>query len=93
MSDLLNQLDDENLDFTVEITDESGKKGKYDFLDIVCYEGHEYAVVAEKGSELVEIFLIGEGGGKETYTAVTDEETLENVFEIFKIKNEDEFDF
>lgn len=93
MSDLLNQLDDENLDFTVEITDESGKKEKYDFLDIVCYEGHEYAVVAEKGSELVEIFLIGEGGGKETYAAVTDEETLENVFEIFKIKNEDEFDF
>ena len=93
MSDLLNQLDDENLDFTVEITDESEKKGKYDFLDIVCYEGREYAVVAEKGSELVEIFLIGESGGKETYTAVNDEDTLENVFEIFKIKNEDEFDF
>lgn len=93
MADILNQLDDENLDFTVEITDESGKKEKYEFLDIVCFEGEEYAVLAEPGESLVDIFLLGRKDGRETYTEVTDDDTLESVFELFKIKNEDEFDF
>jgi hypothetical protein len=30
---------------------------------------------------------------KEVYVRISDDETLENVFEIFRVKNEDEFDF
>lgn len=93
MADILNQLDDENLDFTVEITDESGRKGKYEFLDIVCFENKEYAVLAEPDSSFVEIFLLGRKNGNETYTEVVDDRTLESVFDLFKIKNEDEYDF
>lgn len=93
MADILNQLDDENLDFKVEITDENGKKAKYEFLDIVCFEKREYAVLAKPGETYVDIFLLGRKDGTETYTEVTDGDTLESVFELFKIKNEDEFDF
>ena len=46
MSELLNQLKDEELDFTVRFTDTDGVYGEYEFLDIVLYEGSEYVVVS-----------------------------------------------
>ena len=46
MSELLNQLKDEELDFTVRFTDTDGTYGEYEFLDIVLYKGCEYAVVS-----------------------------------------------
>ena len=94
MSELLNQLNDDELDFTVTVTDTDGVRGRYEFLDIVkCGDG-EYAVLEpEDGEGYVDIFRIITAEGKEQYERVTDEEALEKIFEIFRIKNEDEFDF
>lgn len=94
MSELLSQLKDEELDFTVRFTDSDGEYGEYEFLDIVLYNSCEYAVLAPLESDgYVDIFRIDSENERETYKRVTDDETLENVFEIFRIKNEDEFDF
>ncbi len=94
MSELLNQLKDEELDFTVRFTDTDGVSGEYEFLDIVLYNNCEYAVVALLDADgYVDIFRIMGVGGKEVYARVKDDETLEKVFEIFRVKNEDEFDF
>lgn len=94
MSELLNQLNDEELDFTVRFTDTDGVSGEYEFLDIVLYNNCEYAVVAPLDADgYVDIFRIMGVNGKEVYIRVQDDETLENVFEIFRVKNEDEFDF
>lgn len=94
MSELLNQLKDEELDFTVRFTDTDGVYGEYEFLDIVLYNNCEYAVVAPLDADgYVDIFRIMGVNGKEVYARVKDDETLEEIFEIFKIKNEDEFDF
>lgn len=94
MSELLNQLKDEELDFTVRFTDTDGAAGEYEFLDIVLYNNCEYAVVAPLESDgYVDIFRIISEADKEAYERVSDDETLEKVFEIFKVKNEDEFDF
>ena len=94
MSELLNQLNDEELDFTVRFTDTDGVSGEYEFLDIVLYNNCEYAVVAPLDADgYVDIFRIMGVNGKEVYVRVQDDETLEEVFEIFKVKNEDEFDF
>ena len=41
----------------------------------------------------VDIFRIMGVNDKEVYVRIQDDETLENVFEIFRVKNEDEFDF
>ena len=94
MFELLNQLNDEKLDFTVRITDTDGETGKYEFLDVVSFDNGEYAVLSpvSSGGD-VEIFRILLENGKETYSRVTDTMLLERIFEIFKIKNEDEFDF
>ena len=42
MSELLNQLNDEELDFTVRFTDTDGVSGEYEFLDIVLYNNSSY---------------------------------------------------
>lgn len=94
MSELLNKLNDEELDFTVTITDTDGVTADYEFLDIVCLGGVEYAVLSPLDSDgYVDIFKIVTIGSKENYVRQTDEKILDDVFEIFKIKNEDEFDF
>ena len=94
MSELLKQLNDEEMDFTVRFTDTDGEKCEYEFLDIVQYEEKEYAVLEPlDGDGYVDIFLIKQGGKKEEYERVIDETILDNDFEIFRIKNEDEFDF
>jgi len=94
MSLLLNQLKDDELDFTVRFTDTEGNEGVYEFLDIVNYKNEEYVVVApDDGDGYVDIFRVIPDGKGEKYERVYDEVLLDGVFEIFRIKNEDEFDF
>lgn len=94
MSKLLDQLNDDELDFTVTITDTDGVTETFEFLDIVFRDKNEYAVlspVCEDG--YVDIFRIQVLGGEEKYIREKDEKILDEVFEIFKMKNEDEYDF
>ncbi len=94
MSELLNQLKDDELDFTVCFTDTDGISGKYEFLDIVLYKGNEYVIVEpSNGDGYVDIFRIIVDAGREEYERVTDDEALDDIFDIFRKKNEDEFDF
>lgn len=94
MSELLRQLNDEELDFTVSFKDTDGNECKGEFLDIVFYEKNEYVIIEpEDGDGYVDIFRIMQVNGKEVYVRVNDDNVLDNVFEIFRIKNEDEFDF
>ena len=94
MSELLKQLNDDELDFTVRFTDTEGNKGVYEFLDIVYFEKDEYVVVSpDDGDGYVDIFRVIPDGEKEKYERVYDEAVLDEVFELFRIKNEDEFDF
>lgn len=94
MSKLLEQLNDEELDFTVTIKDTDGVCAKYDFLDIVWRDEIEYAVVSPLDADgYVDIFRVQVLNGEEKYIRETDENILDEVFEIFKVKNEDEFDF
>ncbi len=94
MSELLSQLKDEELDFTVRFTDTDGVYGEYEFLDIILYKGSEYAVVAPLEDDgYVDIFRIIQKDGKEAYQREEDDTALEEIFGIFRRKNEDEFDF
>ena len=94
MSDLLNKLNDEELDFTVTITDTDGVKGTYDFLDIVFLNELEYVVLDPvDGDGYVDIFRVIKTSSGEAYQRVADEKLLDEIFEVFRRKNEDEFDF
>lgn len=94
MSELLNKLNDEELDFTVTIKDTDGVKASYEFLDIVFLNELEYVVLSPlDGDGYVDIFRVIKTTNGEAYQRVTDEALLDEIFEIFRRKNEDEFDF
>lgn len=93
MPSLFDLTDDESEVSLVTVTDSDGVTGEYEFLDIVRYNGGSFAVLAEPDSGDVEIFRIETDGEKEVYIRQKDEEILYKVFDIFKLKNEDEFDF
>ena len=94
MSDLLNQLHDEEEDAVVTITDSDGHTEKYEFLDLVFLGDREYAVVSPVSSDGdVVIFRVMSYDEGEAYLRVTDDVTLLRVFDVFRLKNEDEFDF
>ncbi len=80
----------------VTLTDEDGTESEFELLDLLSYEGAEYAVLVpnEEDADQVVIFRV-EDGDKETNTLipVNDQETANAVFNQFKEKNKDKFDF
>ena len=92
----------EELDNIIILNDENGDEVKFEFLDLVEFEDEQYVVllpVLEDGEEddgEVVILKVEDSDGnseEEAYVSVDDEETLMKVFEIFKEKFKDEFDF
>ena len=94
MCDLLSQLHDEDEDAVVTIADTDGVTAQYEFLDLVFLGDREFAVVSPVASNGdVEIFRVMQYETGESYIRVRDEVTLLRVFDVFRLKNEDEFDF
>ncbi|MCD8104137.1 MAG: DUF1292 domain-containing protein [Lachnospiraceae bacterium] len=100
-ADDLEDLDDmEDLDNIITLTDENGNDVQFEFLDLLEYEGEEYVILLpledddEDGAQVV-ILKIGEDNpdGMESYESVDDPKTLEAVYQIFKEKFKDEFNF
>ena len=95
-------MENEELDNIIILNDEEGNEVKFEFLDLVELDEEEYVVllpVSEEGEEdegEVVILKVEDSDGdsdEESYVGITDEEILNKVFEIFKEKYKDEFDF
>lgn len=94
MSDLLDRLNDEAESAVVTITDTDGETGEYEFLDLVFLGERQFAVVSPTDSDGdVVIFRVMQYETGEAYIRVRDDVTLLRVFDVFRLKNEDEFDF
>ena len=95
--------DEMNEDFNnlIILNDENGNEVKFEFLDLVELDSEEYVVllpVTEEGEEddgEVVILKVEdtESETEESYVSVDDEDVLARVFEIFKEKFKDEFNF
>ena len=93
----------EDLDNIIVLNDEDGNEVKFEFLDLVELDDEEYVVllpVTEEGEEDEgEVVILkvedndDEESEEESYVSVDDEETLNKVFEIFREKFKDDFDF
>lgn len=93
----------EELDNIVILNDEEGNEVKFEFLDLVELEDEEYVVllpVTEEGEEEEgEVVILkvedtdDEDAEEESYVSIEDEDILNRVFEIFKEKFKDDFDF
>lgn len=94
-----NSFFDEEMDNIVVLNDENGNEVQFEFLDVIEYNSNEYVILlpledAEDADEVV-ILKVEETDDEdmEAYVAVENEETLMAVFEIFKEKFKDEFNF
>ncbi len=93
----------EELDNIVILNDEDGNEVKFEFLDLVELDNEEYVVllpVTEEGEEEEgEVVILkiedsdDDDSDEESYVSIDDEEVLNKVFEIFKEKFKDDFDF
>ena len=97
-----NNLDGEELDNIIVLNDEDGNEVRFEFLDLVELDDEEYVVllpVTEEGEEeegevvILKLEDTDEDSEEESYVGVEDEEILNKVFEIFKEKYKDEFNF
>ena len=93
----------EELDNIVILNDEEGNEVKFEFLDLVELDNEEYVVLlpvtAEGEEEEGEVVILkvedsdDENSDEESYVSIEDETVLNKVFEIFKEKFKDDFDF
>ncbi len=85
----------------IVLNDENGEEIRFEFLDLIEYDGEEYVVllpVIEEGEEdSGEVVILkleeSESEDEESYVSVDDEEVLNTVFQMFKEKFKDEFNF
>ena len=93
----------DELDNIVILNDEDGNEVKFEFLDLIDLDDEEYVVllpITEDGEEdegEVVILKVEDNdddeSDEESYVSVDDEDTLNKVFEIFKERFKDDFDF
>ena len=92
----------EDLDNIVILNDEDGNEVRFKFLDLIELNNEEYVVllpVLEEGEEdegevvILKVEDMDEESDEESYVSVDDEAILNQVFEIFKEKFKDDFDF
>ena len=93
----------EERDNLVIVNDEDGNEVKFEFLDLIDLDDEEYVVllpIAEEGEEdeegevvILKVEDTDEDSEEESYVSVEDEDVLKRVFEIFKEKFKDDFDF
>lgn len=92
---------DEELDNIIVLNDEDGKEVQFEFLDLIEYEDEEYVVLLpveeENEEEAGEVVILKvedtDSEEEESYVSVDDQDTLNAVFEIFKEKFKEEFNF
>ena len=90
---------DEELDNIIVLNDEDGNEVKFEFLDLIELDGEEYIVLlpTEEDDEDGEVVILKvedtDSEDEESYVSVDYQEVLNKVFEIFKEKFKDEFNF
>lgn len=89
----------EEFDNKIILNDEAGNEVEFEFLDLIEYQGEEFVVLlpcdeADEAGEVVILKLENtDDEENESYASVDDESVLNAVFDIFKDKFKDEFNF
>ena len=92
---------EDDMDNIIILNDEDGNEVQFEFLDLIDYDEEEYVVLLpveeDSEDEIGEVVILKveqtESEDEESYIGVEDEEILNKVFEIFKEKYKDEFNF
>ncbi len=97
-----NNIQNEEFDNIIVLNDENGEEVSFEFLDLIELDGEEYVVLLpaeeEDNEEAGEVVILKvedteDDSEEESYVSVDDEETLQKVFDMFKEKFKDDFNF
>ena len=80
----------------IVLKDEEGRDVCFEFLDLLEYDGEEYVILMQEDDDSGEVVILrleGEDEEGEDYVAVEDEETLDQVYELFRKKHRDDYHF
>ncbi len=98
--DFENNEMEEELDNIIVLNDEEGNEVQFEFLDLIEYEDEEYVIllpIEESDEDAGEVVILKvedtDSEDEESYVSVDDQDTLNTVFEMFKEKFKDEFNF
>lgn len=88
----------EEMDNVIILEDEEGNPFPVEVLGVVEYEGEEYAVFypcddTDQEGEVIILQIAEADDAEEAYVSVDNEETVATVFELFKEKFKDQFNF
>ena len=89
----------EEFDNKIILNDEAGNEVEFEFLDLIEYQGEEFVVLlpCDEADEAGEVVILNledtDDEENESYASVDDESVLNAVFDIFKDKFKDEFNF
>ncbi|MBR5783028.1 MAG: DUF1292 domain-containing protein [Clostridia bacterium] len=86
----------EEMDNIIALTDDEGNEVEFEFLDLIEYDGKEYVVLLpldDDEGQVVILLIENADTDEESYASVDDDEELMQVFNLFKEKNKDEFNF
>lgn len=93
-------MENNELDNIITLNDEEGNEVNFEFLDLIEYLGKEYVVLYPcdidddtPGEVVILEVEDDETADMESYNSVEDMDVLNAVFEIFKEKFKDEFNF
>lgn len=88
--------DDDNEECFITLTDDNGDDIHFELLDSFDHNNHSYAVLVpfeDVDDEVVILEVLENNSEEPEYISVEDEILLNELFEIFKSRNSDIFDF
>lgn len=94
-------FDDEDSDSIILLNDENGNECRFEFLDLIDYQGREFIVLLseeeaakeESDVDILEVVPDKNNAELENYLPVEDDAVIEAVFDIFAANNKDTLDF
>lgn len=82
----------------ITLEDDLGNEKDFEYLDTVEYDGEEYIILlpADEDEDQNEVMILRVDSlddEEESYSGIDDEGVLQAVFDIFKERYKDDFDF
>ena len=89
------EMNNEELDNIIILTDEDGNDVEFEWLDTLEMNDNTYVVVvpAEEEADEVVILKMEKDEDEETFVGLDDENEINEVFEEFKTRNREIFEF
>lgn len=95
--DIRTNIPEEEEASIIVLEDDLGNEVEFEYLDVIEHEGVEYLYLLpaneEDGDEVVILKITSIDDETESFEGIEDEELLNTLFEMFKDKWKDEFNF